>query len=139
MPGPLHERPVDRRLVGVGVQVYIGSDFETHTVHNMTRLVDAGLAEKAFILIGTGPIASARSARWMRENLWGVAVPDAIVDRLERASDPVEEGVKICVEIVAALRETPGVAGVHLMAPGNMRSLPNVLDEVRAATSAQRT
>ena len=104
----------------------------------MARLADAGLAEKAFILIGTGPIASARSARWMRENLWGVAVPDAIVDRLERASDPVAEGVQICVEIVAALRETPGVAGVHLMAPGNMRSLPNVLDQVRAAMAARK-
>lgn len=100
-------------------------------------IADAGLSERAALLIGTGPIASARSARWMRENLWGVAVPDAVIERLEKAIDPVEEGIAICAEIVAALRETRGVAGVHLMAPGNMRSLPPVLDRIGGDAARQ--
>jgi methylenetetrahydrofolate reductase (NADPH) len=105
----------------------------------MARLVDAGIAERAFVLIGTGPIASARSARWMRDNLWGVSVPETVIARLESAADPVAEGIAICVEIVAALRDTPGVAGVHLMAPGNLRSLPPVLDKLRPPAAIGRT
>ncbi|MFQ5971049.1 MAG: methylenetetrahydrofolate reductase [Alphaproteobacteria bacterium] len=83
----------------------------------MARLTDAGLSERASILMGVGPIASGRSARWMRDNLPGVQIPDAIVERLERASDPAAEGRKVCIELIQALREVAGVAGVHIMAP----------------------
>jgi methylenetetrahydrofolate reductase (NADPH) len=83
----------------------------------MTRLVDAGLTERLKVIIGIGPIASARSARWMDENLHGVTVPDAVISRLEGAADPAAEGRSLCIELIHGLKEIPGVAGVHIMAP----------------------
>ena len=77
-----------------------------------------GITDKAGILIGLGPVASARSARWMRENLWGVAFPDSLVQRLEDSSDPKQEGRRICIELVECMQKIDGIAGVHLMAPG---------------------
>ncbi len=83
----------------------------------MARLEDAGLTQRLKMLLGVGPIASARSARWMDENLHGVSVPAGIIERLERAADPAAEGRKLCVELIQGLSEIAGVAGVHIMAP----------------------
>ena len=95
----------------------------------MARLVDAGLTDRLFVLIGLGPLASARSARWMRDNLFGVNVPDAIIERLEKSADPKREGVRICAELMRELAEVPGVAGVHLMAPVNPSDIPAAIAE----------
>ena len=96
----------------------------------IARLAEAGLTQRLHVLIGLGPLASARSARWMRAHLWGVIVPDAIVERMERAADPASEGRRICVELIEALRETPGVAGAHLMAPVSALSILDVLTDI---------
>ena len=82
-----------------------------------SRLLELGVAQKLPILIGIAPIPSARSARWMKEKLYGAIVSDRIVERLERAADPKAEGIAICVELLQQLAETPGVAGAHVMAP----------------------
>ncbi len=95
------------------------------------RLVDLGVTERIKILIGTGPLASGRSARWMRDNLWGVLVPDSVIDRLERAADPTAEGVAFCGELIEAMRDIPGIAGVHLMAPVKALNILDVLARVR--------
>lgn len=81
------------------------------------------------LLIGVAPIPSARSARWMREKLFGTIVPDAIVERLERASDPRGEGRRICVEVLRELAEIPGIAGAHVMAPMNFAEIPAAIEE----------
>jgi methylenetetrahydrofolate reductase (NADPH) len=81
------------------------------------------------ILIGVAPIPSARSARWMREKLFGTNIPDAIVERLEKAADPKREGRRICVEVLQQLADTPGVAGAHVMAPMNFAEIPAVIEE----------
>jgi len=81
------------------------------------RLLELGVAQKLPILIGIAPIPSARSARWMKEKLYGAMIPERIVERLERAGDPKAEGKKICVELLQQLAQTPGVAGAHVMAP----------------------
>lgn len=94
-----------------------------------SRLLDLGIAQRLPILIGVAPIPSARSARWMREKLYGTQIPDEIVRRLERATDPKSEGKKICIELMQQLVEIPGVAGAHVMAPQN----PSALAEVIAA------
>ena len=99
-------------------------------------LVDLGVTERLKILIGLGPLASARSARWMRDNLWGVLVPDSVIDRLDQAADPTAEGVAICGELIEALRDIPGVAGVHLMAPVKALSILDVLARVHPADRA---
>ena len=89
------------------------------------RLLDLGF--KLPILIGVAPIPSARSARWMREKLFGTLIPDATVERLEKAADPKEEGSRICIELLQELAEIPGIAGAHVMAPQNFSQIPRVI------------
>ena len=93
----------------------------------MARLRETGLSVP--ILIGVAPIPSARSARWMRDKLFGTIIPEAHIQRLERASDPRAEGRKICIEVLRALSEIPGVAGAHVMAPMNFAEIPVVITE----------
>ena len=80
-------------------------------------LGDFGILERTAIIVGIGPLKSARSARWMNENLFGVHIPDAVIARLDGAGDPQDEGIRICVELIEELRGIEGVAGAHLMAP----------------------
>jgi 5,10-methylenetetrahydrofolate reductase len=80
------------------------------------RFRDRGLDERCHFMVGVGPLASARAARWMRSNIAGLRIPDAVIARLERAADARREGRRICVEIVQQLAEMPGLAGVHIMA-----------------------
>ncbi len=82
----------------------------------MARVRDLGLHEKCFILIGVGPLASARAARWIRSNVPGVHIPDSVIDRLDGAEDQKREGKKICIELMQQIREIDGVAGIHVMA-----------------------
>jgi methylenetetrahydrofolate reductase (NADPH) len=86
------------------------------------RLRECGLSVP--MLVGVAPIPSARSARWMREKLHGTRIPDATLERLERAADPRSEGTRICVEVLQGLAEIPGVAGAHVMAPMNFAEIP---------------
>jgi len=82
----------------------------------MSKVRDLGLHEHCFILAGVGPLASARAASWMRSNVPGVHIPDAIITRLEGAADQRREGQKLCVELIQQISEMPGIAGVHVMA-----------------------
>lgn len=82
----------------------------------MGRVRDLGLDQSCFILAGVGPLASARTARWMRANVAGVHIPDHVITRLEGANDQKAEGKRLCVEIIQQLREIKGVAGIHVMA-----------------------
>ena len=92
---------------------------------------DWGILDRVKILIGVGPVASARSARWMRDNLWGVAIPDPLLRRLEDSRDPKQEGRRICIELIEEMQKIEGVAGVHLMAPGqSAHSIAALLSEL---------
>jgi methylenetetrahydrofolate reductase (NADPH) len=95
----------------------------------MARLMDHGIPEKLPFLIGIGPLASAKQARWMDENLWGVSIPEPIIDRLEGAADPKAEGKTICAELIQEMRDIPGVAGCHLMAPRQEATMAEVIEE----------
>jgi methylenetetrahydrofolate reductase (NADPH) len=91
------------------------------------RVLEAGVGLP--ILIGVAPIPSARSARWMKEKLFGTRIPDAIVERLEKAAEPRREGRAVCIEILRELAEIPGIAGAHIMAPMNFAEIPVVIEE----------
>jgi methylenetetrahydrofolate reductase (NADPH) len=104
----------------------------------IARLREHGLGGQLFMLIGLAPLASARSARWIREHLYGSIIPDALIDRLEAAAEPKLEGRRICVELMQQMQQIEGVAGVHLMAPLNTGSLAAVISEFRAGASATR-
>ena len=82
----------------------------------MARVRDLGLHEECFILAGVGPLKSARAARWIRGNVPGVHIPDAIIERLEGAADQRREGKQLCVELIQEIAEIEGISGVHVMA-----------------------
>ena len=82
----------------------------------MQAVRDLGAHEKVFILAGVGPLASARSAEWIRTHVPGVHIPDAIIERLRGAAKQADEGVSICVDMISELKEIEGVSGVHIMA-----------------------
>ena len=90
-------------------------------------LEQAGITRQLAILIGVNPLRSAKSAAWMKSHLYGTIIAEAFIERLEKASDPAREGIAICVELIAELATIPGVAGVHIMAPGNDAAIPEVI------------
>jgi methylenetetrahydrofolate reductase (NADPH) len=98
----------------------------------VARLRDNGVTERLKYLVGIGPIASAKSAVWMRENLWGVIMPDDVVARLDGAEDQKAEGRKICAEQIQEILEIDGVAGVHIMAIRQEDAIPDILKAARA-------
>jgi methylenetetrahydrofolate reductase (NADPH) len=93
----------------------------------IARLAQDKIPEQLHILIGISPLRSAKSARWMREKLFGTIISDAIVARMESAADPAAEGQRICLELLEELAGIPGVAGAHLMAPGNEAAIAEVI------------
>jgi methylenetetrahydrofolate reductase (NADPH) len=101
------------------------------------HLMEAGI--RLPILVGVAPIPSARSARWMREKLFGTLIPDSIVERLEKAADPKREGRRICIEVMRELAETPGVAGAHVMAPMNFAEIPATIEESGVTLKKRKT
>ena len=95
----------------------------------MKVLGDAGILEKTNFIIGLGPFASAKSAKWMNDNLFGVDVPDEIIKRLEQAKDQKEESKKICLELIQIFRKIKGVKGFHLMGYKKEEVIAEVIKE----------
>jgi methylenetetrahydrofolate reductase (NADPH) len=89
----------------------------------VARLRDHGLTERLYFLVGLGPLRSAESAGWMRANLPGTVIPDGLIRRMAAARDPRHEGIAICAELMREAREMEGIAGVHLMAPGQHQAI----------------
>jgi len=79
------------------------------------------------VLVGMGPLKSAKQADWMRKNLWGINISDDIINRLDSASDSVEEGEKICIELIDRVRELPAIDGIHLMGPNCESQSANII------------
>lgn len=94
----------------------------------MTHVRALGLHRDAFILIGVGVPSSAKSADWMRRHIPGVHIPDAIIDRLARASDPHAAGEQLCIELIREIREIDGVAGIHIMASRREAAVPGIIE-----------
>ncbi len=129
--------PVDKELARLQERVDLGADFfQSQFVFDVAAFqpfvqqwVDRGLAERAAFLVGVGPLKSLAQAQHMN-GLPGVVVPPDVLKRLADASDPQQEGVDICLEVIHQLRELPGVAGVHIMAVAQEDVVP---DLIRAA------
>ena len=113
-----------------------GADFvQTQIVYDVDALGEwaegaraRGIFERAFVLVGVAPPRSASTARFMREHL-RVAVPDAVVRRLEEAQDQESEGVAIAVDIVRGLRAIEGIAGVHVIGLGREAGVRRVIED----------
>lgn len=94
----------------------------------MSRLDDLGLLDQVFILVGVGPLPSAKTAEWLRRQVAGVHIPDTVVRRLAGAAKPKAEGRKLCVELIQEIREIKGVSGVHVMAYRQEEAVAEVID-----------
>ena len=128
---PLDYRPLRlKKKVEAGAQfVQTQYCFDINRLENyMQQVCDLGLNERCFVLVGVGPLVSARTAAWMRDNVPGVHIPDSIIKRLLGADNQKEEGAKICIEMIQRIREIDGVHGVHVMAYRQEESVPEIIN-----------
>ena len=116
--------PFDYRVERLAKKISAGAAFvQTQYCFDIPRLEeymrqvrDLGLHDRCAILVGVGPLNSARAARWIRDNVPGVHIPDDVIKRLAGAERPKLEGRRLCMELIQQIREVEGVAGVHVMA-----------------------
>jgi len=118
--------PFEFRITRLAKKIDAGADFiQTQCVYNLERFTEwlrlaqeEGLTEKVFILAGVTPLKSAGMARYMKNRVAGMDVPDELIKRMESVpkKKASEEGINICLETVAQLKEMKGVHGVHIMA-----------------------
>jgi len=94
----------------------------------LKRVEELGLRGQVFVLVGVGPLRSAKSGEWMRTNVPGVRIPDAVLKRLAGAQNQAAEGRKVCIEIIQEVREIKGVSGIHMMAYRQEDSVPEIID-----------
>lgn len=117
--------PFDFRPFRLQKKVDAGAEFiQTQLVFDlprfrefMGRVQDLGLLERVFVIASIGIPRSARGAHFMREKVPGLSVPDETVRRMESVPPPqqAEEGIRIAVELVDAVRAIRGISGVHLI------------------------
>ena len=118
--------PLNFRIVRLAKKIKAGADFiQTQCIYNLDRFeswlsmaADRGLTEEAYILGGVTPLKSAGMARYMKNKVAGMDIPDDVIKRMEGVSKEKqrEEGINICVETISRLKELPAVKGVHIMA-----------------------
>jgi methylenetetrahydrofolate reductase (NADH) len=88
-----------------------------------------GIFERMFVLAGVAVARGPKSARFIRDHLPGVMVPDRVIDLLEEAGPEAEaEGVRLTVEVVAKLKAIQGIAGIHVMGLGRMGPVRHVVE-----------
>ena len=93
----------------------------------MMKLNKLGITDKAYFIIGLGVIRSAKSARWMNKNLFGINIPEKIITRIENSNDEKTEGIKICIELIEKYILISGVSGVHLMGYKQEQDIASVI------------
>jgi methylenetetrahydrofolate reductase (NADPH) len=128
--------PVEWRAERLAKKVEAGAQFiQTQFCYDVPLLraflshaQTAGVLERVFILVGVGPLRSAKAAEWIRTHVPGVHIPDGIVKRLAGAADQALEGRKICTELIQEIRMLKGVHGVHLMAYRQEETVAEIID-----------
>jgi methylenetetrahydrofolate reductase (NADPH) len=118
--------PFEYRVIRLAKKIDAGADFiQTQCIYNMDRFKEwmkmargEGLTEKVHILAGVTPLKSAGMAKFMNNKVAGMDVPEPLINRMAGVpkEKAVEEGINICLETIAELRDIKGVHGVHIMA-----------------------
>ena len=101
----------------------------------VARLAEHKLAGRLHLIVGVAPLRSGKSARFIKEKLFGSIVPEELVVRVEKSSDPVAEGSRIALELIEQFAAIPGVSGAHIMAPGNDSAVPGVIAKAKERVS----
>lgn len=131
--------PFELRVMRLAKKVRAGADFiQTQCVYNIDKfeqwmkgVCDRGLHEKVHILAGITPMKTAGMARYMKNKVPGMDVPDAVVKRMEGVAkeDMPAEGIKIAVETIQRLKELDGVHGFHIMAIEWEEKVPEIVEK----------
>jgi methylenetetrahydrofolate reductase (NADPH) len=101
-----------------GLEVWLEA-LEKRNIHN-----------KVYVLIGITPLKNLRMAQYMHQEVPGVTIPEKLLKRMEAAGDGAEEeGVTIALELIEAIKNKPGVNGIHLMAVGWEEIVPRIVTE----------
>jgi len=127
--------PFEYRAYRLAKKVEAGADFiQTQAIFDMDRFErwmdkvrEMGIHKRVPILAGVIPIKSVGAANYMKNNVAGMIVPDALLERVKGAPDKKEEGVRICVEMIEHLKTVDGVAGVHIMAVAWEEIVPEIV------------
>ena len=128
--------PFEFRTSRLAKKVKAGADFiQTQAVYDvpkfaewMKEVCDRGLDEKTHILAGIIPVKAVGMARYMKNYVSGVEIPDWMITRLEGATDVREEGIKIILEIIEEVKLIPGVHGIHIQAVGWEEIVPEIVE-----------
>lgn len=130
--------PFEIRVPRLAKKIAAGAEFiQTQCVYNLERFErwmdearDRGLLEKVYILPGLTPLKTAGMARYMKNRVPGMDVPDEVVKRMADApkKEQAAEGIKICVESIQRLKELDGVAGFHIMAIEWEEKVPEIVE-----------
>jgi methylenetetrahydrofolate reductase (NADPH) len=129
--------PFEFRVTRLGKKVDAGAQFvQTQCVLDVERFkrfmslaVEKGLHERVHIIAGVIPLRSHKAALFMKNKVAGMSVPDSVVERLRNATDPKEEGIKMCVEMMNELSGMKGVHGVHITAIAWEEIVPRLVRE----------
>lgn len=130
--------PFEIRVPRLAKKIACGAEFiQTQCIYNidkfeewMRRVRDRGLHEKTFIMAGMTPMKSAPMAKFMKNRVPGMDVPDEIIARLSgvEKKKQAQEGIDICVEHIQRLKEVEGVAGFHVMAIEWEEKVPEIVE-----------
>ena len=131
--------PFELRVARLAKKAKAGVDFvQTQCIYNLDKfeqwmkgVTDRGLHEKVHVLAGITPMKTVGMARYMKNKVPGMDVPDEIVDRMAGVSKEkqAEEGIKICVESIQRLKEVEGVSGFHIMAIEWEQKVPEIVEK----------
>ncbi|MDW7740549.1 MAG: methylenetetrahydrofolate reductase [Bacillota bacterium] len=128
--------PFEYRVDRLEKKINAGASFiQTQCIFDLDRFEkwmemvrERGLHKKVAILGGVTPMKSLGAARYMKNNVSGITIPDELVERLKGAEDKKAEGLKIAIETIERLKEIEGVAGVHIMAIAWEEVVPEIVE-----------
>ncbi len=116
--------PMDFRVTRLLKKINAGADFiQTQPVFDFEKFEEwmeivtkKGLDKRVSILAGVMPVKSVKALQYMKKYVPGVSIPDELISRLEKATEPKEERIDICVETIEKLKKMSGLRGIHIMA-----------------------
>lgn len=128
--------PFEFRVPRLAKKIKAGADFiQTQCIFDIDKfekwmqlVVKEGLHKKVYILAGLTPVRSARALKYMKSEVAGMSIPDELIERMDSAKEPKEEGVKICIEMIERIKNIEGVSGIHLMPIGWESITPVILE-----------
>ncbi len=130
--------PFEIRVPRLAKKIACGAEYiQTQCIYNLDKfeewmklVCDRGLHEKTYILAGITPLKSAGMAKFMKNRVPGMDVPDDVIKRMSDTpkEKQAEEGINICIETIERLKSVEGVKGFHIMAIEWEEKVPGIVE-----------